>query len=84
MKPKIWKRYMDDSFEIVKTRETYSKPTLIVLTIQEAYNSPMNQKLKTPYISSTQKFRIWLLPQSGYCHSARYLPVSMATTYVDG
>ena len=27
---------------------------------------------------------IQLLPQSGYCRSALYVPVAMATTYVDG
>ena len=56
MKPKIWKRYVDDSFEIVKKNQRdHAQPTLIALGIQTTYNSPMNQKLTTPSPSSMQK-----------------------------
>ena len=45
MKPKMWKRYMGDSFEIIKkTREIPSQITSIVQTQVAASNSQMNWK----------------------------------------
>ena len=46
MKPEIWKRYVNESFEIIKkkTKETPSQNISIVLTQLAASNSLKSQK----------------------------------------